>query len=279
MTGQGAQQSHSTRRPKYGQHFLVNQSLCRKIVDLAQLTPSDRVVEIGPGRGALTSLLLERAGDVWAIEVDPALAAHLRDRFGHRPRFHLIEQDALRVEFEELPAPYTVVANLPYAVASPLLIRLLEARRSIPLMVLMFQREVAERLVAEPGGREYGLLTIIARLYADVRLAVKVSPGSFRPPPKVESAVVTVTPRPKPAVPIEDEAAFLRLIRVGFAHRRKTMRNNLCHAHLTAARCDALLRKAGIDPARRPETLGLEEWGRVYECCRTLGIQIGDWVK
>ncbi|HXZ25265.1 MAG TPA: 16S rRNA (adenine(1518)-N(6)/adenine(1519)-N(6))-dimethyltransferase RsmA [Nitrospiria bacterium] len=263
------------KKPRYSQHFLVNRSLCRRIVDLARLTKDDRVVEIGPGRGALTSWLLERAGEVWAIEVDPTLAGGLRERIGRHPHFHLIEQDALRVRFEELPAPFKVVANLPYAVASPLLIRLLEARRSIPLMVLMFQREVAERLIAAPGGRRYGLLSIIAQLYADVRLELTVSPGSFRPPPKVESAVVTVTPRAEPAIPIGDEAAFLRLVRQGFAHRRKTLRNNLGHAHLTSEECDALLHGAGIDPARRPETLSLEEWGRLYERSRTLGIQIG----
>ena len=263
-----------SRPPKLSQHFLVNRGLCRRIVDLARLSPNDRVVEIGPGRGALTSLLLDRAGEVWAIEVDPLLAGELRERFGDRPHLHLIQQDALRVAFEELPAPFKVIANLPYAVASPLLIRLLEARRSIPLMVLMFQREVAERLVAEPGSRRYGFLTIVAQLSADVRLELTVSPGSFRPPPTVDSAVVTVVPRREPAIPVEDEAAFLRLVRLGFAHRRKTIRNNLSHV-LPAARCDALLDDASIDPKRRPETLSLEEWGRLARSCRVLGIQIG----
>jgi 16S rRNA (adenine1518-N6/adenine1519-N6)-dimethyltransferase len=236
------------------------------------------VVEIGPGRGALTALLLERAGDVWAIEVDSTLAGQLRERFGDRPRFHLVLQDALRVDYQALPAPFTVVANLPYAVASPLLVRLLEARRSIPLMVLMFQREVAERLVAKPGGRQYGFLSIVAQLYADVRLAFTVSPGSFRPPPKVDSAVVIVTPRPEPLIPIDDEAAFLRLVRHGFAHRRKTVRNSLSHV-LPDARCDALLDDAGIDPKRRPETLSLEEWGRLARSCRVLDISIGSGVQ
>jgi 16S rRNA (adenine1518-N6/adenine1519-N6)-dimethyltransferase len=244
-------------------------------VDLAMLSSSDRVIEIGPGNGALTSLLLEQAGEVWAIEVDPLLAGRLRLQLGNRPHLHLIQQDALRVAFEELPAPFKVVANLPYAIASPLLIRLLQARGLIPLMVLMFQREVAERLVATPGGRSYGLLTILARFYADIRLELTVSPGSFRPPPKVDSAVVTVTPHPEPAIPIEDEAAFLRLVRMGFAHRRKTLRNNLAHAHLTPAQCDALLRGAEIDPDRRPETLGLDEWGRLYQSARALNMPIG----
>jgi 16S rRNA (adenine1518-N6/adenine1519-N6)-dimethyltransferase len=138
----------------------------------------------------------------------------------------------------------------------------------------MFQREVAERLVAKPGSRTYGFLSIVAQLYAEVKLELTVSPGSFRPPPKVDSAVVTVTPRAEPLIPLDDEAAFLRLVRHGFAHRRKTIRNNLSHA-LPAARCDALLDDAGIDPKRRPETLSLEEWGRLSRGCRELGISIG----
>jgi 16S rRNA (adenine1518-N6/adenine1519-N6)-dimethyltransferase len=263
------------KRPRYSQHFLVNRSLCRRIVELAHLTPNDRVLEIGPGRGALTTLLLEGAGEVWAVEVDPLLAGRLREQFGDRPHFHLIQQDALRVAFDDLPAPFKVVANLPYAVASPLLFRLLEARRSIPRMVLMFQREVAERLVAEPGTRRYGFLTIVAQFYADVQLALTVSPGSFRPPPQVDSAVVIVTPRAEPAIPVEDEAAFLLLVRLGFAHRRKTLRNNLGLAHLTAVQCDGLLRGADIDPGRRPETLSLDDWGRLYRSCRALNIPIG----
>jgi 16S rRNA (adenine1518-N6/adenine1519-N6)-dimethyltransferase len=258
------------KQPRYSQHFLINRGVCERIVDLATLTPSDRVVEIGPGHGALTSLLIGQSAEVWAIEVDPALAVELRNRFIDHPRFHVVEQDARRVTFEELPAPFKVVANLPYAVASPLLIRLLKARKSIPLMVLMFQREVAERLVATPGGRRYGLLTIIAQLYADVRLELIVSPGSFRPPPKVDSAVVTVRPHAEPVIALKDEAAFLRLVRLGFAHRRKTLRNNLGHSHLTAAQCDALLRGAGIDPGRRPETLSLDEWGQLYQGCLAL---------
>jgi len=238
------------------------------------LSSSDRVIEIGPGRGALTSLLIEQAGEVWAIEVDPVLADRLREQFGDRPHFHLVKQDALRVAFEELPAPFKVVANLPYAVASPLLIRLLEAHRSIPLMVLMFQREVAERLVAKPGGRQYGFLTVAAQLHAEIRVELTVSPGSFSPPPKVDSAVVTVTPRPAPLIPVDDEAAFLRLVHHGFAHRRKTIRNGLRQTLATAEQCDALLRGAGIDPERRPETLGLDEWGHLYQSCRVLHIEI-----
>jgi 16S rRNA (adenine1518-N6/adenine1519-N6)-dimethyltransferase len=263
------------KKPRYSQHFLVNRGVRQRIVDLATLSPSDRVLEIGPGHGALTSLLLERAGGVWAIEIDPTLVGELRERFGNQPHLHLIQQDALRVAFDELPAPFKVIANLPYAIASPLLIRLLEARRSIPLMVLMLQREVAERLVAKPGNRRYGFLSVVVQLSAEVRLEFTVSPGSFHPPPKVDSAVITVKPLEESVVSLDDEAAFLRLVRLGFAHRRKTLRNNFGRAHLTPAQCDALLRGAGIDPGRRPETLGLDEWGRLYQSCRALNVPLG----
>jgi 16S rRNA (adenine1518-N6/adenine1519-N6)-dimethyltransferase len=259
---------------KYSQHFLVNQSLCQKIVGLAALSPDDRVLEIGPGRGALTALLIEQVRELWLLEVDSALVRGLRERFGGRERLHLIQADAMRFPYEEIPPPFKVVANLPYAVASPLLIRLLELRQRIPRMVLMFQREVAERLTAEPGGKSYGLLTILAQLYADVTLEIRVAPGSFRPPPKVDSAVVTVVPRARPRIPLEDEALFVRLVRHGFAHRRKTLRNNLRHAPLTAEQAAALLQHAGLEPMRRPETLDLEEWGHLSRSCAVLRLPI-----
>ncbi len=262
------------KKPRLSQHFLVNRGLCQRIVDLAELSPADRVVEIGPGRGALTELLLDRAGEVWVIEVDAALVRHLHGRFGDRPALHLVNGDALRYPFEQMAAPFKVVANLPYAVASPILIRLLEARRSIPRMVLMFQREVAERLIATPGTRRYGVLSIIAQLYAEITLRTIVAPGSFRPRPKVESAVVTVVPRPQPLIPIRDDAAFIRLVHHGFAHRRKTLFNNLKYIPLTTEQCQDLLREAGIDPQRRPETLSIEEWGRLSQGCRELRINI-----
>jgi 16S rRNA (adenine1518-N6/adenine1519-N6)-dimethyltransferase len=258
------------KKPRHSQHFLVNQRLCQKIVALAKLSPDDRVVEIGPGRGALTVLLLERVRELWLIEVDAALARGLRERFGQREGLHLMHADAMRFPYEEIPPPFTVVANLPYAIASPLLIRLLELRQRIPRMVLMFQREVAERLTAAPGGRSYGLLTILAQLYADVAVEMIVAPGSFRPAPKVESAVVTVLPRPRPRIPLDDEALFLRLVRHGFSQRRKTLRHSLRRlpdSPFTAEQSAALLRHAGIDPMRRPETLSIEEWGHLSRSC------------
>lgn len=245
------------------------------------MSPDDRVVEIGPGRGALTAHLIDRARELWLIELDPALLGPLREKFAGRDRLHLIHADAMRFPFSQIPAPFKVVANLPYAVASPLLIHLLEVRRSISRMVLMFQREVAERLTAEPGSRRYGLLTVLARLYADVTLELIVSPGSFRPPPKVESAVVTVMPRTEPRIPLDEEAQFLRLVRRGFAHRRKTLLNNLRHSALpdgptplTAEQAVVLLRRADIDPVRRPETLGIEDWARLSRACSALGLMV-----
>ena len=260
------------KKPKYSQHFLVNQRLCRAIVELAEIAPADRVLEIGPGRGALSALLAERARELWLIEVDQALVTALRARFGGEEHVQIFHADALRFPYEQLTAPFKVVANLPYAVASPLLVRLLELRGNISRMVLMFQREVADRLVARPGTRHYGLLTVLARLAAEIRLEKIVSPGSFQPPPKVESAVVTVTPRAESLMAHEDEVRVVALARHGFAHRRKTIRNGLRQIPWPADAVDAALGAAMIDPARRPETLDLDDWGRLARASRALGL-------
>ena len=257
---------------RLSQHFLVNRSLCRKIVSLADLAPTDRVLEIGPGRGALTEFLLAGAGEVWVIELDRQLSRQLASRFGHHQHLTIIESDALRYSYERLSGPFKVVANLPYAIASPLLLRLLERRQAIPLMVLMFQREVAERLVAQPGGRQYGVLTIFTQLYADVSLRMIVSPGSFRPRPKVESAIVTVTPRPQLRIRVTDENEFIKLVRAAFTHRRKTIRNGLLFAGLSSDACRLALQRASIDPQRRPESLTLEDWGRLSNVCTECGV-------
>lgn len=266
-----------TKKPRSSQHFLVNKSLARKIVDLAEINPDDLVVEIGPGRGSLTTPLLDRARRVWAIELDGRLVRHLHEQFsqqlsGPNPPLRIIQADAMAYPFTEVPAPFKVVANLPYAIASPLLIRLLELRRHIPLMVLMFQREVADRLTAQPGSRRYGLLTILAQLYAELECCAIVSPGSFRPRPKVESAIVKVVPRPQPLVALPDDREFVRLVRVAFSHRRKTLLNCLRQAQLTAPQCRELLDMAHIDPRRRPETLAIEEWGDLSRCATTLQL-------
>lgn len=251
----------TTPRPRksWGQNFLIDHNIQRKILDAAEIRPGERVVEIGPGRGILTQGLLERGAELLAIEIDPLLVEMLRQEIASS-HFHLVEGDALQYPYSELPSPYKVVANLPYYVSTPLLFRLLEERRRISRMVLMLQREVAERLVASVGGKNYGVLSVLVQLYADVRIAFPVSKNCLRPRPDVDSVVIILTPLPDPRLSVRDEALFSRVVRGAFGHRRKRLTNALTDAGFQKAQVEAALQKTGIDPARRGETLSLSEF-------------------
>ncbi len=248
------------RRPPLGQNFLIDKNIVRKIVRLAQLQPGETVVEIGPGRGVLTEALLEASGNVTAIELDAGLCARLRESIAPRPDFHLIEADAVTFDYAQVPSPFLVVANLPYYVSTPLLFRLLEQGPRVDRMILMLQREVAGRLAAAPGGKEYGALSIAAQFRCEVRLAFAVPPSCFRPQPKVASAVVALTPLAKPRAAVRDEDFFFKVVRGGFAHRRKALLNSLRDEGFAGSETVAAFEKTGIDPRRRAETLSLEEF-------------------
>ena len=219
------------------------------------------MVEIGPGRGALTSLLAERAGAFLAIEVDPALAARLA------PSFDVRVDDARTFDYAALTAPggrVLVAGNLPYSVSKPILARLVDAHAAIAAMALMLQLEVAERVVAPPGGKVYGSLSVLTQLHWDVTLALRVPPEAFLPPPQVESAVLHLRARPAARVPLADEMRFRRVVLASFEQRRKALANSLASAMrvpVTTARERVLA--AGIDPSRRAETLSLDEFARL----------------
>jgi len=247
-------------RQPLGQNFLTDKNIVHKIVRAAQLQPGETVLEIGPGRGILTEALLEASGLVVAIELDAALCAHLRETFGSRQNFRLIEGDAVAFDYAQVPSPFLVVANLPYYVSTPLLFRLLEQGPRVVRMVLMLQEEVATRLAAAPGGKDYGVLSIAAQFRCDVRVAFKVPASCFRPRPQVGSAVVALTPLGRPRVPVRDERLFFKVVRGGFAHRRKALPNSLRDEGFEAAKTAAALAAAGIDPRRRAETLQIEEF-------------------
>jgi 16S rRNA (adenine1518-N6/adenine1519-N6)-dimethyltransferase len=253
------------KRRALGQHFLRDSAIARAIVDLVAPTPADLVVEIGPGEGALTPLLAARAGRFLAIEVDPVLAGRLQDRFDVRLA------DARTFEYRSLAAAdgrVLVVGNLPYSVAKPILLRLDSARDAIDEMALMLQKEVAERLAASPGGRSYGSLSVLTQLYWDVRVALSVPPGAFRPPPLVDSAVVHMKARPGPAVAVVDEGCLRRVVVAAFSQRRKALANALAAGlHVPVATARDRLRRAGIDPGRRAETLSLAEFARLAAEC------------
>jgi len=250
------------RRRALGQHFLRDATIARAIVDLVAPTPADLVVEIGPGEGALTGILAGRAGRVVALEVDRALGAALRTRF---PSVEVLDADARTWDYSALAGPsggrVLVVGNLPYSVGKPILTALVGAGGVIDEMALMLQREVADRVAAPPGGKTYGSLSVFTQLRCDVRLAFRVPAGAFRPPPKVESAVLHLRVLREPRVPLADERRFEIVVRAAFAQRRKVLANALgagLGLPLEVVRRAAGL--AGVDPGRRAETLSLQEF-------------------
>jgi 16S rRNA (adenine1518-N6/adenine1519-N6)-dimethyltransferase len=214
-------------RQKLGQHFLIKGSVLERIAAAACPSPEALVIEIGPGRGALTAKLLKRASRVVAIEVDPYLAAHLRQKFADEPRLEVVEADVLECDLTRWgPAP--IAGNLPYYITSPILEK--TVRLQAPRAVFLIQKEVASRLVAAPGTREYGYLTVATALFASARLLFGVKPSAFYPPPKVDSAVVLLEPAAR-NLGIGDRDSFLRFVGECFHQKRKTIRNNLVESY------------------------------------------------
>lgn len=251
--------SYRTKK-KFGQHFLHDRGTIDKIIAAAQLSPDQRVLEIGPGLGVLTEQLLSRVQQVTVMEIDRDLTERLRQR--QEPRLIIHEGDVLQLNWPELlqHPPYTLVANLPYNISSQILFCLLDHRTLFQRLVLMFQREVGERLMAAPGGRDYGILSVLCRLWFDIDKVTLVKPGAFTPPPNVDSMVLSFIPLTAPRVDPVDALLFKRLVKAAFTQRRKTLRNSLLAAGFAAADIDYCLPVAGIDPGRRGETLSLEDF-------------------
>ena len=256
-----------------GQHFLRDRSVADRIVELVVPGPRDLVVEIGPGRGALTDALAARSGRLLALEIDATFMDGLRERFGATSHVEIRHADARRFDYATLrglrPDPagrVLVVGNLPYSVGKPILAALVEAGPAIDEMALMLQREVAERVAARPGSKTYGALSVLTQVAAFVRLAFTVPPGAFSPPPQVESAVLHLKPYEQPPVPVADPAHFASVVRAAFGQRRKSLANALASGlGLATERARALVEAAGIDPGRRAETLSLAEFARLAQ--------------
>lgn len=247
-----------------GQHHLVSGALCRPLVDF--LDPAgERVLEVGPGGGVLTAELLAAGARVWGWEVDPEWAGRLPRRFRGRP-LSLVVGDALEIPWERLPAPTLVAGNLPYNVATAILERLLPHHARVPRAAVLVQKEVGERLVAAPRDEAYGSLSVIVAAYARAELLGKVRPGSFRPPPKVESAFVGFALRPPP-LPEEEMPDFLRTVRLAFAKRRKTLRNSLSSGW-GREKAEAVLAAVGIGEKVRAEELGLGAFLEIYRATK-----------
>jgi len=262
---------HPSKR--FGQNFLTDPRIISRIVEAVEPRADETIVEIGPGKGALTAPLLERAGSLVAIEFDQNLIPLLTERFGARQNFRLVQSDALTTDFCEAirPAQTTrVAANLPYNVATAILQRLIEQRHCVTEMVLMLQREVVERITAPPSSPERGYLSVFVQAHCETEKLFDVAPGSFRPAPKVWSSVIRLRLRPQLAIAVTNEQQLWQVVSAGFAQRRKTILNNLRSApqpiqELLKKRGGAsiVLCEAGLPPQRRAETFTLEEWARL----------------
>jgi len=267
-------------RKRYGQNFLVDASMVEKIVDAAELTKEDTVLEIGPGIGTMTQFLAERAGSVIAVEIDEKLLPILEETLSGYENVTVINEDILRLDIRELVAernggrPIKVVANLPYYITTPILMALLEGEAPIESITIMIQREVAERMRAEAGTKDYGALTLSVQYHSVPEKVCTVPPSCFMPRPTVESTVLTLRPYEKPPVAVEDPAKMFAVIRAAFGQRRKTLPNALSNAadlHLTRAQVEEALEQMSLDKMIRGERLTLEQFARLSDLLNTRG--------
>ena len=269
-------------KPKMGQHFLASEDLAARVVDTLGDVSQNTVLEIGPGRGIMTSLLAKRARRLIAVELDRVLAAQLRLKFGMARNVEVIEADVLAIDFDSLfgpkpglsrpgidlkPQPVKVVGNLPYYITSDILLRLFEFSKYFDSIVVMVQREVADRIAAEPGGRDYGVLSATAQLHARVENLFTLPPGAFVPPPKVHSSVLRLTIDPQQEKLGVTDDGFIDFLRLSFGQKRKTLWNNL-KAKYPGAELKRALAEAKVKATARAETLTLEESAAVYRVLR-----------
>ena len=257
-------------KKSFGQNFLVNERAFRAIVDAAVTSEDDWIVEVGAGLGTLTARLAARVpdGKIIALERDPDMVTVLRAELGAIDNIHIEPADVLRYDLTMAArwaaGPITVAGNLPYHIASQILFRLVDARAHLRRAVVMIQKEMADRILDAPGGKDYGALGVLITTYFDARLVTKVGPGSFVPPPKIDSSVIRLTPLPgaAPRVPLADPAHYADVVHAAFGQRRKTLRNAL-RARYPEAAVDAALTTTGVDGVRRGETLTIAELAAV----------------
>lgn len=249
-------------RKRFGQSFLEDQNIIRRIADLVRPGPEEPIVEIGAGLGLLTAELARRAPKVVALEIDRRLVDLLRDRFPAGSNVEIVPGDVLDYDFSRVRpgGTVTVVGNIPYTISTPILFHLLRYRRAISRMVLMMQKELADRITAAPGGKEYGIPSVLIARYADVSRELHVGPACFYPEPSVVSSVLRITFREDPGMTPQEESLFSRTVRSAFAQRRKTLRNNLRAAGFSEEALARALERAGIEGSRRAETLSVGEY-------------------
>ena len=262
-------QNHRARK-RFGQNFLRDQNVVHAIVTAAQLEPEDKVVEIGPGRGALTHVVAPAVAQMHLIEIDRDLAAAWETSTHAGVVVHT--GDALQIDWETFLThpPYKLVANLPYNISSQILFKILAHRDLFSTLVLMFQKEVAQRLRAQAGTKNYGILTVLCQLWFDIEPVINVAPQAFTPQPKVDSEVLLFTRRAQPRAKVGDFHLFTRVVKAAFAQRRKTLRNSLQSQGFAAADIDTAAAQINMDFKRRGETLDLEEFAALTEALSQL---------
>ncbi len=251
------------KKSRLGQNFLIDLNIAQNIIQLANIQPGEPVVEIGPGKGVLTQLLIHQADSLVAIELDPKLSKDLQNRFGDTPSFKLIEGDATKFDYASLGGGLKVVSNLPYYAATHIMKRLIDYRNQICSMTLMLQKEVVDRLTAKPGQREYGSLSVFVQYYCEVQRLLEIPNTAFSPKPKIDSSLIGLTPRSQPKVQVESPKLFFKLVNSAFFHKRKMLKNNLKDWEHLFNQENGQVRLAGIDLGRRGETLSLEDFADI----------------
>lgn len=252
-----------------GQNFLIDDSVLTNIVDGASVDDKDFIIEIGPGVGTLTAKLLMKAKKVTSIELDNDLIPILQEELGEHENFDLIHNDALKVDFNSLigdEPSVKLVANLPYYVTTPIIVKLLKDGYNFKSLTIMIQKEVAERINAEPNCKEYGALSVLVQYYCNTSIVRRVAPSCFIPRPKVESIVIRLDRLEAPRVNVKDETLMFALVRAGFNMRRKTLWNATKAFNLSKEKLEEAFEKSGIDPKRRAETLSIEEFAHLSDC-------------
>lgn len=261
-------------RKRLGQSFLQDLNIVNKIVDFADIRPDETVVEIGAGLGIMTGLIAQKARRVIALEVDPSMIAVLKERLQCFHNVDVVETDVLKFDFfSALPhdpsEKLKIIGNVPYHISSPILFHLMDFRGCISQMVLMLQKEVADRIRAVPGRKDYGIPSVIVSMFCRTQRLMDVPASCFYPEPKVVSSILKIGVREKPLIDAGDEELFRKIVRLAFAKRRKTLVNNLRHACLPGYSTEAMLsalQGSGIDGMRRAETLSAEEFGLLTKC-------------
>ena len=262
---------HLRASKKLGQNFLIDAAVVRGIVEAAELQEGERVLEIGPGIGTLTQGLAESGAQVTAVELDKKLPAVLAETLKGYENVRIVQGDILKTDIRELmgDAPFKVAANLPYYITTPILMALLEQRLPIRKIVTMVQKEVAERMIAPPGSKTYGALSVAVQYYTAPEIVLDVPPKSFIPAPEVDSVVIACKVRGEPPVTVRDEKLFFRVVKAAFGQRRKTLSNALKGAGFLKDEVQGALEQAGIEAARRGETLSLEEFAQLADAFTT----------